>query len=198
MRLRMSVIMRCADLESSWVSVNDVRPWISVAPTTARISQPRNCIWRLPITLSTRNLVEAGSTRPLTRLIAMRPKPRSSMPLRGSRSAQTSGRDFQVSAADFLRLPPALDATAAARDCVLSPAIRVVGLPGSLGTMFFRCRDVRYDYRRGRPEWGAFCRTNAPVFWRVQNLKGLAPPAREALRSRSPLRKNRDATVGDY
>src|SRR5262249_52107185 len=48
------------------------------------------------------------------------------------------------------------DAAAAARDCVLSPAIRVVGLPGSLGTMFFRCRDVSYDYRRGRREWVVF------------------------------------------
>jgi hypothetical protein len=36
----------------------------------------------------------------------------------------------------------AAPAEAAAREWVLSPPIRVVGLPGSLGTMFFRCGDV--------------------------------------------------------
>ena len=140
-RLRMSAIMRCADLESSWVSVNEVSPCTRVAPTTARISQPRSSICRLPMMLSTRNLVEAGSTSPQTRLIAMRPKPSSSTVLRGWRRAQTSGRAFQVSAADFLGLPgSAVEPPPAERGAALSEWPIRVGLPGSLGTMFFRCR----------------------------------------------------------
>src|SRR5689334_18555789 len=51
------------------------------------------------MTLSTKYLVEAGSTRPETRLKAINRKPRMSRPRRGFISAQTSGRFFQA----FLR-----------------------------------------------------------------------------------------------
>src|ERR1700739_2930389 len=51
------------------------------------------------MTLSTKYLVEAGSTRPETRLTAIKRKPRMSRPRRGFISAQTSGRFFQA----FLR-----------------------------------------------------------------------------------------------
>src|SRR5262249_57477392 len=59
----------------------------------------RRRTWRWRTTLSTKYLVEAGSTRPETRLTAIKPKPRISRPRRGFISAQTSGRFFHA----FLR-----------------------------------------------------------------------------------------------
>src|SRR5579863_8131207 len=47
-------------------------------------------------TLSTKYFVEAGRTRPQTRLMAIRPKPRMRRPRRGLISAQTSGSDFHA------------------------------------------------------------------------------------------------------
>jgi len=92
---------------------------------------------------------ENGKAKPATRLIAIKPKPSKRIPLRGFNSARISGRAFQVSAADFFGLPAAPTAPtagAATREWVLSPPMRVVGLPGSLGTMFFRCVETSYDY----------------------------------------------------
>ena len=51
------------------------------------------------MTLSTKYFVDAGSTRPQTRLMAISTKPSASKPRRGLISAQTSGSDFQA----FLR-----------------------------------------------------------------------------------------------
>ena len=66
--LRRSVIMRCADLERSCVNVNDVNPFTSVAPTTAKTMGMRNCTWRLVMTLSNRYLLDSGSTKPASRV----------------------------------------------------------------------------------------------------------------------------------
>src|SRR5262249_34275525 len=110
------------------------------------------------ITPSKKYLGENGSARPATRLTAIKAKPRISSPLRGLSSARISGSAFQVSAADFLGLlavPASEAAGVAPREGVLSPPIRVVGLPGSFGTMFFRCSDLEDDYSaagKQRPE----------------------------------------------
>src|SRR6516162_6582680 len=138
MRLRMSVIILCADLESSCVRVNEVRPCSRVAPMTARTMGSRNCVWRLVMTLSTRYLVEAGRTKPQTRLTAIKPRPTSSTPLRGLSSSQISGRAFQVSVADFLGLPDAVETVPAPaeRGAARSEWPMRVGLPGSVGTVF--------------------------------------------------------------
>src|SRR5262252_3792467 len=101
---RSSVIMRCADFERSCVSVKEVSPWMSVAARTARASGVRSRTWRWRITLSTKYLVEAGSTSPETRFTAIKPNPRISKPRRGFISAQTSGRFFHAFLR-FLSLP---------------------------------------------------------------------------------------------
>src|SRR5215469_1667258 len=136
MRLRMSVIMRCADFESSWVRVKEVRPCSRVAPTTAKMMGSRNCVWRLVMTLSTRYLVEAGKTRPETRLMAINPKPTRRMPLRGLTSSQISGSAFQVSEADFLALTGGVTPVPAERGEERSEWPIRFELPGSRGTVF--------------------------------------------------------------
>src|SRR3981189_3386859 len=95
----MSAIIFCADLDSNCVSVNDVRPWMTVAVRTASTIGVSNriCFW--PITLSIRYFVDAGNTNPERRLIAMSTKPSANNPRRGFISAQTSGRLFHA----FLR-----------------------------------------------------------------------------------------------
>src|SRR5579864_2754999 len=96
---RKSAIIFCADFESNWVSVNDVRPCTIVAASTLRTMGVSSCVWRFPITLSMKYFVEAGSTSPQTRLTAISKKPSASRPRRGRISAQMSGRAFQT----FLR-----------------------------------------------------------------------------------------------
>src|ERR1700687_1110358 len=88
--------MRCADLERSCVRGKEVSPWMMVAATTARTMGVRRWVCLLPITSSTRYLVEAGRIRPESRLMAIRPRPRISSPRRGWIKAQTSGRAFQA------------------------------------------------------------------------------------------------------
>ena len=66
-----------ASLESSWVSEKDVMPWIMVAAKTAADQRDQQCVWCLPITLSTRYLVEPGSTRLHSRLMTISTKPSS-------------------------------------------------------------------------------------------------------------------------
>src|SRR5712664_3463675 len=109
---RNSAIIFCADLESSCVSVNEVSPCTSVAPSTPRTIGVSNSVCRLPITLSMKYFVEAGSTSPQTRFTAMSTKPSASRPRRGRISAQISGSAFQtfwrlsflLSAGDFVSL----------------------------------------------------------------------------------------------
>src|SRR5260370_30361248 len=96
---RNSAIIFCADLESTCVSVKDVSPCSTVAARTPSTIGVSSWICRLPLTLSTRYLVEAGSTNPDRRLIAISKKPSASSPRLGFISAQTSGRFFHA----FLR-----------------------------------------------------------------------------------------------
>src|SRR5271166_4619605 len=56
----------------------------------------RRLTWCLSMTLSNRYLLDPGSTRPATRLIATRTRPNSNMPRRGCRSAQISGSDCHL------------------------------------------------------------------------------------------------------
>src|SRR5215472_15700486 len=92
-----------------------------VAARTARASGVRSqtCLWRT--TLSTKYLVEAGSTRPETRPTAIKKKPRMSKLRRGFINAQTSGRFFHA----FLRFfslsldPGSLDAALALVSAVM-------------------------------------------------------------------------------
>src|ERR1700730_17753671 len=86
--------MRWADLESTWVRVNEVSPCTIVAPITATTIGRSNWVCFLPMTSSTRYLVEPGRIIPLTRLIAIKRKPRTRIPRRGWINAQTSGKDF--------------------------------------------------------------------------------------------------------
>src|SRR6266568_2286176 len=65
-------------------------------PSTIGVSR---FICRLPMTLSTKYFVDAGSTNPETRLMAMSTKPNASSPRLGLTKAQTSGRFFHA----FLR-----------------------------------------------------------------------------------------------
>src|SRR5579883_3330685 len=62
-----------------------------VAATTARTSGVKSCIWRLPTMLSTRILVDAGSTRPAPLLITVRSSPNASSLRRGRTSSWSSG-----------------------------------------------------------------------------------------------------------
>src|SRR5260370_1358179 len=99
------------------------------------------------MTSSKKYFGENGSARPATRLMAISAKPRSSSPLRGFSRARISGSAFQVSAADFFGLPDGVVAPAPAErgDALSEWPMRVV-LPGSFGTMFFRCSELSYDY----------------------------------------------------
>src|SRR6266436_9572269 len=96
---RNSAIIFCADLESTCVSVKDVSPCRTVAARTPSTIGVSSWICRLPMTLSTRYFVEAGSTNPDRRLMAISKKPSASSPRLGFISAQTSGRFFHA----FLR-----------------------------------------------------------------------------------------------
>ena len=89
--IRMSAMSFCAAFETSWTRANELSPCTTVAPTTAPTSGRRSATLRPPITSSTRYLVEAGSTRPETRLTAMSRKATARSPRRGLTSAQTSG-----------------------------------------------------------------------------------------------------------
>src|ERR1041385_2509600 len=73
---------------------------MTVAPSTPSTIGVSRFICFLVMTLSTRYFVEAGSTRPETRLMAISPKPSASRPRRGFINAQTSGRLFHA----FLRV----------------------------------------------------------------------------------------------
>jgi len=57
-----------------------------------------------------------------------------------------SGSAFQVSAADFFPFPDDDEAGAAPREWLRSLPMRLFGLPGSLGTMFFRCGVIEEHY----------------------------------------------------
>src|SRR5216684_8669470 len=96
---RRSVIIFCADLESSCVRLNEVRPCTIVAPRTARTIGVNSCICLCSTTLSTKYFMEPGNTNPETRLMAISTKPSASSPRLGFINAQTSGRFFHA----FLR-----------------------------------------------------------------------------------------------
>src|ERR1700676_839890 len=129
---RSSVIIFCADFESSCVKVKEVRPCTMVAarmPTTIGVNR---CSCFFPTTLSTKDLVDNGRPRPATRLTAMSRKPSASKPRRGLISAQTSGRFFQA----FLRL--SLFDVAAGSFSVVMISVSSIS---DLG-----CRDFSADY----------------------------------------------------
>ena len=91
-RMRMSAISCCAALETSCTSAKEPRPWTTVAATTAPTRGSSSSTWRRPMTSSIRYLVEAGRTRPATRLTAMSTKATARRPRRGFMRAQTSGK----------------------------------------------------------------------------------------------------------
>src|SRR5713101_3979208 len=104
----MSAIIFWADLDSNWI-----------------------CF--LPMTLSTRYLVDAGKTNPATRLTAISTNPSASSPRLGFINAQTSGRFFHA----FLRfslLPGDLGAV----------SLAMVG--GKKYTSAIRCRGCSHVY----------------------------------------------------
>src|SRR6266851_4948190 len=72
---------------------------MTVAASTPSTIGVSRFICRLPMTLSTKYFVDAGSTNPETRLMAMSTKPNASSPRLGLTKAQTSGRFFHA----FLR-----------------------------------------------------------------------------------------------
>src|SRR6266704_2829171 len=72
---------------------------MTVAASTPSTIGVSRFICRLPMTLSTKYFVDAGSTNPDTRLMAMSTKPNASSPRLGLTKAQTSGRFFHA----FLR-----------------------------------------------------------------------------------------------
>src|SRR5208337_2677204 len=82
--------------ERSCVSEKDVRPFTTVAAITVRTRGKRNCTWRLVMMLSNRYLLDRGSTKPESVLMAVRTRPRSRMPRRGWINAQISGSDCQL------------------------------------------------------------------------------------------------------
>src|SRR6266852_5690890 len=87
--------MRCADFESSCVSVKEVGPGTMVAATTASTMIPNKWICFLPITSSTRYFVEPGRIIPATRLMAISANPAIRIQRRGLISAQISGSELQ-------------------------------------------------------------------------------------------------------
>src|SRR6266567_8726928 len=93
---RRSVIIFCADLESSCVRLKEVRPCTIVAPRTARTIGVNSPTCLCSTTLSTKYFMEPGSTNPETRLMAMSTKPNASSPRLGLTKAQTSGRFFHA------------------------------------------------------------------------------------------------------
>ena len=94
--LRSSAISRCAALERVWVRAKEVTPCTRVATSTAPTSGISRCARCLPITSSTRNFVDAGSTSAVSRLITMRTKPRASRARRGRIRSHTSGRALKT------------------------------------------------------------------------------------------------------
>src|SRR5258708_7013467 len=130
---RSSVIIFCADLDSSCVSVKEVSPCRTVAARTPSTMGVSSWTCRLPITLSTRYFVEAGKTNPERRLMAISTKPIARSPRLGLISAQTSGRFFHA----FLRF-----SFFAADSGVFSVAI----MGGTNDTPHVRCRPCQYDY----------------------------------------------------
>ena len=91
-RRRNTAMSRCPSLESNWVSVKDVTPCTMVAPSTANTSGLSRSARCLPMTPSMRNLVDAGSTSPHTRLTTISTKPSASRPRRGRIRSFSSGR----------------------------------------------------------------------------------------------------------
>src|SRR5271154_1871657 len=67
---------------------------MTVAVTTTRTITGNRRAWRFRITSSRKYFVEAGRTRPETRLITISPKPIARTPRRGLISASTSGSSF--------------------------------------------------------------------------------------------------------
>src|SRR5207253_1336569 len=118
------VIIFCADLESTCVRLNEVRPCMMVAASTARASGVRRWICRRRMTLSTKYFVEAGSTSPETRLMAISTKPSARSPRRGFISAQTWGRSFHAFLR-FLSLETALSLVSVAMRWGTNPALAV-------------------------------------------------------------------------
>src|SRR5438477_12981684 len=98
------------------------------------------------MTLSAKNLVEKGKTRPHNRLMAISMKPISKSVLLGRSKAQISGSAFQVSAMLFFGLAAGLSAAitgvaTAAVGCVDIPS----RLPGYAGILI-GCGDLSFDY----------------------------------------------------
>src|SRR5215472_13629796 len=112
---------------------------MTVAPRTPSTIGVNRFIWCFVITLSTRYLVEAGSTNPETRLIPINTKPSASKPRRGFINAQTSGRLFQ---AFFFFLSLAAASPLAAVASLVSVAIRFEDNSVSR----FRCRRAANHY----------------------------------------------------
>src|SRR5712664_1912610 len=130
---RRSVIIFCADLESSCVRLKEVRPCTSVAPSTARTIGVNSCICLCSTTLSTKYFIEPGNTNPETRLMAISTKPSARSPRLGLISAQTSGRFFHA----FLRF------SLLAGDFA---AVSVFMICGTNPTLAIRCRQCPYHY----------------------------------------------------
>src|SRR5271156_4547590 len=80
---------------------------MTVAVTTTRTITGSRRAWRFKITSSRKYFVDAGRTRPETRLITISPKPAAKIPRRGLISASTSGSSFQSNFA-FAGLPSPL------------------------------------------------------------------------------------------
>src|SRR5260370_2576164 len=130
---RRSVIIFCADLDSSCVRLKEVRPCTIVAPRTARTIGVNSCICLCSTTLSTKYFMEPSSTNPATRLMAIRTNPRASSPRLGFINAQRSGRFFHA----FLRfslLPVDLGAV----------SLAMIG--GKKYTPAIRCRGCSHVY----------------------------------------------------
>src|ERR1700733_10177811 len=89
--MRRSAIRRWAAFESSCVRENEVIAWMVVASRTAPTIQGSFSACFLTRTLSTRNLVDAGRTRPETRLMTISTNPNARSHLRGLIRAQISG-----------------------------------------------------------------------------------------------------------
>jgi hypothetical protein len=98
---------RWAALESSCVREKDVIAWIVVASRTTPTIKGNFPACRLTKTLSTRNLVDAGRTRPETRLMTIKTKPNASSHLRGLISVQISGSTLRRGGRFFSTSPPA-------------------------------------------------------------------------------------------
>src|ERR1700733_3593467 len=83
--------MRCAALERSCVSANEVVAWIRVAPSTnAMIGSSILPLW-LVSTPSTKGFDAAGNARPQKRLMIIRTKPTASSLRRGRISRHACG-----------------------------------------------------------------------------------------------------------